>query len=49
MRLSVHQKKREKKFKKEVRGENFGSEVGFRIYDVEKIKEDWEEEDGKEG
>ena len=26
----------------------FGGEVGFRAYDVEKLEEDGEEEDGKE-
>ena len=29
--------------------ENFGGEVGFMIYDVEKIEEDGEKEDEKEG
>ena len=28
-------------------GENFGSEVGFRIFNVEKIEEDGEEKDEK--
>ena len=41
-------KKEKKSLRKKVKGENFGNEVGFRIYDVEKIKEDGEE-DEKEG
>ena len=28
---------------KKKKGENFGSEVRFRVYDIEKIKEDGEE------
>ena len=32
-----------------MKGENFCDKVGFKIYDVEKIEEDGEEEDGKEG
>ena len=32
-----------------MKGENFGSEVRFWIYDVKKIEEDEEKEDGKEG
>ena len=41
--ISSSRKKR-KSSRKKVKGENFGSEVEFMIYDVEKIKED-----GKEG
>ena len=44
-----YQEKREKKYlEKKVKGKNFGGEVGFRVYLVEKIKENGEDEDGKE-
>ena len=46
--FSSSRKERKKGFGKKVKGENFGGEVGFRIYDVKKIEEDKEEENGKE-
>ena len=46
--ISSSRKKRKKSLEKKVKGENFGGETGFRIYNVEKIKQDGEE-DGKEG
>ena len=43
--MSVYQEKREKKGLDKEKWVNFGSEVGFKIYDVEKMEEDGEEED----
>ena len=42
-------KKRKKCLGKKEKREDFGSEVGFRVYDLEKIEEDGEEEDEEEG
>ena len=42
-RSLVYYENREKKFRKEGERRNFGSEVGFMAYDVEKIKEDGKE------
>ena len=41
--INLSRKKRKKSFEEKEKGENFGGEVGFRVYDVKKI-----EEDGKE-
>ena len=48
MKLEIISLSRKKGLEKKVKEKNFGGEVGFRVYDVEKIKEDEEEEDGKE-
>ena len=43
----VYQEMRKKWFGKEGKMRKFGGEVGFRVYDVEKIEEDGEK-DGEE-
>ena len=47
--ISLSRKKRKKGLEMKVKGENFGGEVGFRVFDGEKIEEDRDEEDEKEG
>ena len=42
--VGLSRKKRNKGLTKKEKGENFGGEVGFRVYDVKKMEEDGEEE-----
>ena len=41
-------RKKRKSLEKKEKSENFGGEVGFRVYNLEEMEEDGEEDDGEE-